>query len=154
MAVHLINPSELTFGTSLITCRWPYVLAAATPSRYEVPAIVDETLEPVDFGRIQPGDLVAISIHTLNAARGYVIGTAARARGARVIFGGIHASLFPDEAFEFGGADSVATGDGDLIWPEVLSDWARDDLRRVYAGGRVDGSAMAAARWDLLPADR
>ena len=31
-------------------------------------------------------------------ASGYEIGTAARAAGAMVVYGGIHATLYPDEA--------------------------------------------------------
>ena len=40
-----------------------------------------------------------------------------RARGATVVFGGIHATLYPQEAQELGGAHAVVRGDGDVIWP-------------------------------------
>jgi hypothetical protein len=46
--VHLINPSEISFGTAVITPRWLYVLAAATPPRFGNPILVDETLEAAD----------------------------------------------------------------------------------------------------------
>ena len=39
-----------------------------------------------------------------------------------MIYGGLHATLYPDEARELGGAHAVVTGDGDHIWPEVLRD--------------------------------
>ena len=45
--------------------------------------------------RIQPGDIVGISVHTGNALRGYAVGRMARERGAWVVYGGIHATLFP-----------------------------------------------------------
>jgi len=154
MTVWLINPSETAFGTAIIAPRWPYVLASAMPRQYGDPTIVDETLEPTDFARIHPGDIVGISVHTLNAARGYAVGRAARERGAWVVFGGVHASLFPEESFQFGEAHSVVTGDGDRVWSEVLADCQRGAPRRVYAGGWVDGEEMAPARWDLLKADR
>ena len=48
MRVHLINPSHVSFGVAVITPRWLYVLAAATPPMWGDPAIVDETLEPID----------------------------------------------------------------------------------------------------------
>ena len=32
MAVHLVNPSHVSFGIGVITPRWLYVLAAATPA--------------------------------------------------------------------------------------------------------------------------
>jgi tRNA A37 methylthiotransferase MiaB len=154
MRVHLVNPSDVSFGTAVITPRWQFVLAAATPVRYGTPLLVDETLEPIDEQAIQPGDVVGIGIHTGNALRGYRIGRVARARGASVVFGGIHATLFPDEAREHGGAHAVVTGDGDLVWPAVLGDCEHDSLKPLYAGGRVDGDSFVPARWDLLPKDR
>ena len=45
MRVHLVNPSDLSFGTAVITPRWLFVLAAATPKIYGDPLIIDETLE-------------------------------------------------------------------------------------------------------------
>ena len=48
MHIHLVNPSDLAFGTAVITPRWLYVLAAATPERFRAPSIIDETLEPFD----------------------------------------------------------------------------------------------------------
>ena len=68
----------------------------------------------------QAGDIVGIGIHTGNALRGYEIGNRASARGATVVFGGIHATLYPDEARQLGGAHAVVRGDGDVIWPLVL----------------------------------
>jgi radical SAM superfamily enzyme YgiQ (UPF0313 family) len=154
MRVHLINPSDLSFGTAVITPRWLYVLAAATPAEYGDPCIVDETLEPFDPATVSAGDVVGIGIHTANALRGYRLGELARARGAFVVFGGIHATLFPDESRERGGAHAVVSGDGDLVWPSVLADCAAGQPKPQYAGGRVDGSAFTPARWDLLPTDR
>src|SRR5690348_10570688 len=98
MTVHLINPSSVPFGTAVITPRWQYVLAGATPKTFGDPNLVDETLCQVDPERIQQGDIVGIGIHTANALRGYEIGKIARERGAYVIFGGIHATLYPEEA--------------------------------------------------------
>src|SRR4029450_7668049 len=98
MRVHLVNPSDISFGTAVITPRWLYVLAAATPERYGAPILVDETLEPFDDRTVNAGDVVGIGIHTANALRGYAIAQMARAHGAFVVFGGIHATLFPDEA--------------------------------------------------------
>jgi hypothetical protein len=36
------------WGTAVITPRWLYVLAAATPASYGDPHLVDETLESLD----------------------------------------------------------------------------------------------------------
>ena len=154
MTVHLVNPSHLSFGIGVITPRWLFVLAAATPESYGLPRIADETLEPLDPDTVQPGDVVGVGIHTGNALRGYEIGRLARARGAIVVFGGIHATLYPEEAQSLGGAHAVVKGDGDVVWPVVLDDAARGTLQAVYEAGQIDAGQFVAARWDLLPEGR
>jgi tRNA A37 methylthiotransferase MiaB len=154
MTVFIVNPSHVSFGIGVITPRWLYVLAAATPPDYGEPRLVDETLEPFDVAAIKPGDIVGIGIHTGNALRGYAIGTAARAAGASVVFGGIHATLYPDEARDLGGAHVVVTGDGEQAWPAVLRDLGTNTALPVYDGGRIEGERFLPGRWDLLPAAR
>jgi radical SAM superfamily enzyme YgiQ (UPF0313 family) len=154
MTVYLINPSHVSFGIGVITPRWLYVLATATPDDFGEPRLIDETLEPFDPALIEPGDIVGIGIHTGNALRGYDIGTAARARGAHVVFGGIHATLYPAEAEERGGAHAVVTGDGERAWPSALRDCAAGIPNRRYDGGRVDGSTFLPGRWELVPRNR
>jgi radical SAM superfamily enzyme YgiQ (UPF0313 family) len=154
MRIHLVNPSDISFGTAVITPRWLYVLAGATPAQYGDPSVIDETLDPMDFDSVAPGDVVGIGIHTFNALRGYEIGREARKRGAHVIFGGIHPTLYPEESFELGGAHAVVKGDGDLVWRDVLAACEAGTLLTTYDGGRVSGATFQPARWDLLPADR
>ncbi|MBM3813273.1 MAG: B12-binding domain-containing radical SAM protein [Acidimicrobiia bacterium] len=153
MRVFLVNPSDVAFGVGVITPRWLYVLAAATPAQYGDPVIVDETLEPIQPEHIQPGDVVGIGIHTANALRGFEVGRLARARGATVVFGGIHATLYPNEALEHGAAHAVVKGDGDEVWGQVLADIAAGNSQPLYDGGRVNAGRFLPARWDLLPPD-
>jgi radical SAM superfamily enzyme YgiQ (UPF0313 family) len=129
MKIHLVNPSDTAFGTAVITPRWLYVLAAATPSEFGDPLIWDETLDPMDPVNIQAGDVVGVGIHTGNALRGYALGRLAKQRGAIVIFGGIHATLYPEEALTLGQADSVVKGDGDVEWGVALADCRDGSLR-------------------------
>jgi len=154
VTVHLVNPSHLSFGIGVITPRWLFVLASATPVSYGRPHIVDETLEPFAVDAVRPGDVVGIGIHTGNALRGYEIGMLARARGAVVVYGGIHATLYPDEALDLGGAHAVVKGDGDVVWAQVLEDAVSGTLQRIYEAGQVDADRFAPARWELLPAGR
>ena len=149
--IHLVNPSHVSFGVGVITPRWLYVLAAATPRSHGDPKLVDETLEPLDFTSIRSGDIVGIGIHTGNALRGYEVGRAARDAGATVVFGGIHATLYPDEAHELGGAHAVVKGDGEVVWAQVIADCIDGRPMRMYDGGRVEADAFVQARWDLLP---
>src|SRR5579872_2812427 len=154
MRVHVINPSEVSFGTAVITPRWLYVIASATPRSFGDPLLVDETLSAIEPNQIDVDDIVGIGIHTANALRGYEIGRMARARGAYVVFGGIHATLYPNEAHEIGGAHAVVRGDGDIVWSRALADCSRGKPQRVYEGGRIAADKFLPARWDLLPAKK
>ena len=84
MRVHLVNPSDVSFGMAIITPRWLYVLAAATPPMWGNPVLTDETLEVFDPAQV---DVVGIGIHkpTLcaatrlagsHASKGYTLSTA------------------------------------------------------------------------------
>ena len=154
MAVHLINPSDSSFGTAVITPRWLFVLAAATPTSMGDPILVDESLEQLDPETIHAGDYVGISVHTGNALRGYAVGKLAHERGATVVYGGIHATLFPEEPFEHGFADAVVKGDGDVVFGQVLRDLQAGCAKRIYDGGKIEGDEFLAARWDLMQTDK
>jgi len=154
MRVHLVNPSDTSFGIGVITPRWLYVLAAATPAEYGDPLITDETLDQIQPDLIQTGDIVGIGIHTGNALRGMEVGRMARERGAKVAYGGIHATLYPEEALEMGGAHVVVKGDGDVVWAKVIADLVSGTAQQIYDGGRISGDDFLPARWDLAPRDR
>jgi radical SAM superfamily enzyme YgiQ (UPF0313 family) len=154
MTVHLVNPSHVSFGVGVITPRWLYVIAAATPGEFGDPRLTDETLTQLDVSTITKGDIVGIGIHTDNALRGYEVGRAARAQGAFVVFGGIHATLYPDEAHDLGGAHAVVRGDGDRVWARVVADCTNGTPAPVYEAGQLDASEFVSARWDLLPSGR
>jgi len=154
MRVHLVNPSNNSFGTAVITPRWLFVLAAATPQAAGDPILVDESLEQIVPESILPGDIVGISVHTGNAMRGYQVGQMARSRGAWVIYGGIHATLYPQEALERGAAHAVVKGDGDIAWGKAVMDCIAGKPDSIYEGGRIEGSQFLAARWDLMPPDK
>ena len=154
MRVRLVNPSDNSFGTAVITPRWLFVLAAATPAEAGDPVLIDESIEQIDPETIAAGDIVGISVHTGNALRGYAVGRMARARGAWVVYGGIHATLFPEEVFELGEAHAVVKGDGDIAWGKAVRDCLAGTLGKVYEGGRIEGRQFLPARWDLMPRDK
>jgi radical SAM superfamily enzyme YgiQ (UPF0313 family) len=146
----LVNPALSTAGFSFFTPRWLYVLAGATPPDLAGdPVIVDETLESFRPDMADPGDIVGVGISSGNCTAGYRVLREAKSRGATVIFGGIHCTIFPDEPLRMG-ADAVVTGNGDAIWGRVLEDALARRLKRRYDGGRLPGDALTKARWDLL----
>ena len=135
MRIDLINPSHVSFGFGVITPRWLYVLAQATPTRFGDPLITDETLEPLAASAIVCGDIVAIGIHTGNALRGSELGVMMRAAGAKVVLDGIHATLFPEEAHDLGGAHVVVKDDGDSGVGTSFGRLRHRVLRRGVRGG-------------------
>jgi radical SAM superfamily enzyme YgiQ (UPF0313 family) len=148
--VVLVNPANTTVGYSVITPRWLYVIAGATPAELVGdPVIVDEPITPFNAEDVGPGDIVGVGIHTGNCRPGYRVVREAKQRGATVIVGGVHPTIFPEEPLQMG-ADTVVKGGGDLIWRRVVEDALNRKLQRVYDGGRVPGEQMVKARWDLL----
>jgi radical SAM superfamily enzyme YgiQ (UPF0313 family) len=148
--VILVNPANATVGYSVITPRWLFVLAGATPTEFAGdPVIIDVPVTAFNPKDVGPGDIVGVGIHTGNCRPGYRVVREAKERGATVIVGGVHATIFPEEPLEMG-ADAVVKGNADLIWKDILEDAHLGRLKRVYDGGRVAGELMVKARWDLL----
>jgi radical SAM superfamily enzyme YgiQ (UPF0313 family) len=107
-------------------------VAAATPPDWDV-RILDENFDEFHF---EPADLVGITALTSNVNRAYEIGKLYLERNVKVIMGGIHPSMAPDEAM--GHADAVVVGEAETIWREVLQDFENNRLRRRYDGPRID----------------
>jgi radical SAM superfamily enzyme YgiQ (UPF0313 family) len=103
------------------------MLAAYTPDSYEV-EILDEVFEDIDFDA--PADLVAITCMTPLAPRVYAISSEFRKRGVKVVLGGIHVSMVPDEASAF--ADVVVVGEAEEVWTDLLRDFEHGRLQRKY----------------------
>ena len=122
-------------------------LGAVTPPWVEL-SIVDERLEPVDFD--MPVDLVGISVITLTAYRAYHIADRFRAMGVKVVIGGIHATVLPQEALRH--ADAVVVGEGESVWPQLLADADKGRLQPVYQDETpVDLAGLPHPRMELLP---
>ncbi|MHC5035756.1 MAG: B12-binding domain-containing radical SAM protein [Planctomycetota bacterium] len=102
-------------------------VAALTPPGIDV-EVVDDFTESIDFD--DRPDLVAISAFTPQATRAFEIADAFRARGVRVVMGGIHASVLPEEAAAH--SDAVVVGEAEGLWETVLEDARRGSLRRSY----------------------
>jgi radical SAM superfamily enzyme YgiQ (UPF0313 family) len=151
--IFLVNPAHTTIGISFLTPRWLFVLAAATPRDLRDPILVDESIAKFDPSRVGNGDIVGIGITTDNCLPGYHVLRAAKRKGATVIMGGIHATIFPEEPLSMG-ADAVVTGNGDVVWGHAVRDALNKRLLRRYDGGRESGDKLLPGRWDLLAKQR
>ena len=120
-------------------------LAAVTPPEWEID-FRDDRLE--DVGLDEEVDLVAISCFTAAASRALDLGDAFRARGRRVVIGGIFPSMMPEVCAPH--ADAVVAGEGEAVWPQVLRDAAAGQLQPLYqATGPVDLAKLPLPRVDL-----
>ena len=100
---------------------------ACTPPGVNID-LVDEYLTPIDYD--VKTDIVALSAKTSCVTYAYEVARRFRAKGKRVVLGGIHASLRPDEALEH--VDCVVTGEAEVVWPQVVRDLENDQLKERY----------------------
>jgi len=102
-------------------------LAGLTPPDVEI-AYFDERLEAIDFDAFT--DLVAITVETYTAKRAYEISAEYHRRNVKVILGGYHVMLLPQEAQMF--ADSILVGYAEPLWNTILQDAEKGTLQRRY----------------------
>jgi len=122
------------------------LLAAYFPETYEV-KILNEAIEPIDFDT--DVDLVGITALTCIAHRAYEVADRFRRRGVKVILGGVHPSLQPEEAKEH--ADSVVIGEAEGILGEILRDFEAGTLKPFYQNHSLcDLRGIPLPRRDLL----
>ena len=108
------------------------ILAALMPEDVEW-GVTDANLDPLDFD--EAFDLVAISFFTPQASSAYAIADAYRARGTKVVLGGMHPSMYPEDARPH--ADSVCVGEAETLWPILLDDARHDRLQPTYGPART-----------------
>jgi radical SAM superfamily enzyme YgiQ (UPF0313 family) len=103
------------------------LLASLFPKDYEV-KIINEAIQEVDFNA--DVDLVGVTGLTCVIQRAYTIADQFRRRGVKVILGGVHPSLLPEEAKEH--ADSVFVGEAERAFDKVLQDFEAGELKPFY----------------------
>jgi radical SAM superfamily enzyme YgiQ (UPF0313 family) len=120
-------------------------IAAVTPSTWTI-KIADENIDTFVF---EEADLIGITAFTSSINRAYEIAGMYRAKKIKVIMGGIHCSMLPDEALQY--ADSVVTGEAEGIWKQVIEDFENNRLLPRYDGPPIDLSqTKITPRRDLL----
>lgn len=129
-------------------------LAGATPEGVEVEYIeVDDVATFAQDPRLD-FDLVAISTYTARAFDAYLVADVYRAHGIPVVFGGLHATVLPEEVARH--ADAVVVGEGEATWSEVVRDFqgaGRAGLKSFYREARPGQFQLNRApmpRFDLL----
>jgi len=122
------------------------IIASLTNSDIKV-SILDEKNEAIDFNI--EADVIGISFKSMAAKRAYEIADKFRRRNIKVITGGVHASLLPDEAIQH--ADSVVVGEAENVWHRVINDIKANRLRQFYSSSKkADLKTVPLPRFDLL----
>ena len=145
----LINPTNIHRGLGNIrSTAWPPLnlpyLAAVTPKHYQL-SVIDENVESFEF---QKADIVGITAYTATVTRAYEISRIYRKKGIRVVMGGIHVSMMPDEALNY--CDSVVIGEAESVWPSVLNDVESGNLKDRYHGDWLSLEKLPIPRRDIL----
>ena len=103
------------------------IVAALTPKEHHV-QFIDENIDSIPFH--EHFDIVGITAMTPQALRAYEIADCFRERGTKVILGGIHPTLLPNEAILH--ADSVVIGEAENTWADVIKDAGNSSLKQFY----------------------
>jgi radical SAM superfamily enzyme YgiQ (UPF0313 family) len=123
-------------------------VAAVTPSSWEV-KIWDENFLPFVF---EEADLVGITAFTTNINRAYELARIYQKKNIKVVMGGIHVSMCPDEALQY--CDSVVIGEVEGIWGSVIKDFENKSLKAKYLNQPLDLSNYSIRpRRDLIHPD-
>jgi radical SAM superfamily enzyme YgiQ (UPF0313 family) len=104
------------------------VIAGLTPEDIDI-TFYDDRHESISF--YEGFDLVAMPVETYTAKRAYVLADSFRENGTRVVLGGMHTTMLPNEAENH--ADSVVIGDSELTWPNLIHDFKGNNLQKKYS---------------------
>ena len=129
----------------------PAAFAATLPEDVIVD-FIDENVQSFNYD--DPVDLVGISVMiTAQIKRGWQIADEYRARGIKVIFGGIATMLHAEETMEH--ADSVFLGEAEGRTEQILKDFREGKLQKLYnyLPQPPDTSLIGPARRSILNDD-
>ncbi len=122
-------------------------IAALTPEDIEV-----EYVEIPDITKHEPNpnfDLVAISTYSAQVFEAYELANRYRVKGIKVVIGGPHVTLLPDEAQSH--VDAVVIGEAEPVWGELLNDFKEGNLKPRYQASKAyDLSLSPMPRYEFL----
>lgn len=129
----MIDPKNKDTEPMLMSSLGLFVLEGLTPPRHKV-KVVQEWFDKINLN--EECDLVGISCMTATAPRAYELAIEFKKRGKTVVLGGVHPSILPDEALQF--ADSVIIGEAEEVWGEILADFEKNELKKIYKKPRTN----------------
>ncbi|MBC8061177.1 MAG: B12-binding domain-containing radical SAM protein [Clostridiaceae bacterium] len=112
---------------NFIQITMPYLAAFIDESKYNI-LLIDEYNQRIPYeGHF---DLIAITLNTSNASHCYEVAEKFREKGCKVVFGGPHATLLPDEAINH--CDYIIIGEAEDTWPQFLEEFYTNQAKQQY----------------------
>jgi len=112
---------------NFIQITMPYLAGFIDELKYEI-SLVDEFNQMIPFNRYF--DLVAITVNTPNANHCYEIAEKFKKNNSKIVFGGPHATLLPDEVRNY--CDFIIIGEAEDTWPQFLDDFYLNTAKKQY----------------------
>ncbi len=88
--------------------------------------VIDETIKVPDYDAMEDVDVVLISSMSATVKRAYAIADLFRAKGKKVVLGGIHATFQPEETLEH--CDQVVIGEAEEVIIDVVEGIIRSKI--------------------------
>lgn len=122
------------------------LLAAMMPDDWE-PEIVLEILEDIPWDT--DADIIGISSMGHGVIRSIDIAKRFKEIGKTVILGGYMVSIMAEEASKH--CDAVVVGDAELVWKELIEDYEKGNLKKIYEKNLQSGFfSTPLPRFDLI----
>ena len=127
-------PSKKSNIITLTNLLWP-IIASHTPKSYEI-IVQDEYFKPINTDI--KSEIVAFSLQTVLTTHSYKLAEKFKKNGSAIIYGGPHIACIQEyedlknEPFTYGYADSIVIGEAENIWGELLEDFSKNKLRKIY----------------------
>ncbi len=126
------------------------LLAASTPSHIKVNH-VDDYMQAIPWD--SDADVIAISAYVMQLSRATEIADRFRKLGKIVVMGGFLPSMHPELVQDH--VDSLCIGEGDIVWPQMLRDIEKGELKPCYKGAVLKQlDQLPLPRYDLIKKGR
>lgn len=103
------------------------IFESITPPDVEM-EYIDERVE--DIPGVIDADIIALSVETFAAKHSYEIARKYKTQRNKIVMGGFHPTMLPDEALEY--CDTVLIGDAEDTWSEYLKDYREGIAKDRY----------------------
>ncbi|WP_326906621.1 B12-binding domain-containing radical SAM protein [Sedimentibacter sp. MB31-C6] len=122
------------------------LLAAMMPEDWETEIIL-EIMEDIPWDT--DADIIGISSMGHGVIRSLDIAKEFKEKGKTVILGGYMVSIMAEEATKY--CDAVVVGDAELVWKDLLEDYTKGTLKKIYEKNLEKGTlSTPLPRFDLI----